>query len=1018
MNSDRYKPPEAHLASLTRTLLTICGLTLLLMTLYEVIKQLLFPDIMLWQSHVVTILFSSLVATGGAYIVLRQMNRLYHQTAADLAQCANTEAALRESERRYREQLHFMQVLLDSIPAPVFYKDAAGIYQGCNRPFEEYLGLPKDKIVGQSVYSISPPELADRYKAMDDALFAQGGTQVYEASVQHADGKRHAVMFHKATFEQTDGRLGGLVGVILDITERKQMEEALKEREALYRGLVNTMQDGLTLIADGKAIYASDRACEIFGYPREQYMQMTGIECAAPEERDRLRDLQAQTQETGQLPEALEFWIMQPDGTRRLIRNRYASISEEATQHKRLVVTTDITHQRRAETALHESEERLRMLMESAEDIIILQDLEGCYLYYNCPKNYGTDLRDAVGRNPLDIFGEQTGHTILTRLHQVAASGKSMIAENHVNWHGETLWFQDHIYPVRDEAERITAIATISRNITERKRTEQMLERRVAQLALLNDIGSKITSVLELEQVFNRVTTLVQSIFGYHHVGIFTLDHDTRELVMRARTGAFSDLFPLEHRIQLGAGMVGWVGQYGTTLLANRVEEEPHYINFYPDVIPTQAELSVPLRMGNQLLGVLDVQSPERDAFDENDVVVIETLASQITVAIVNAQLYQDAQSQINEREQAEAALRKSEARYHIVSDLISDVAYAFEVTPEGELIYEWMTGAFDRFSSFNPHHADEFVHWRRWIHPEDQETVTRGIETLLSGRPYTCEVRLLLPDGQSCWLSTRNHPVWNEEQHRVERIIGAAQDITEQKELEQLMLRTERLAAMGHITGTLAHEIKNPLQAIQNNLELVREFPLEPDEHIEALQTCAREVERLIEITQRVLSFTQNGKRSYQPLSLAQRVQQTLELLATSLHKATVTVTLDLPADLPPVLGAAEQIDQVLLNLIINAIEAMPDGGDLVFEAQVENGYVTLLLTNSGPPIPPPHLAHLFEPFFTTKPTGAGLGLFISHHIIEQHEGFLAAANLPDERGVVFELTLPRGDTPAGASQ
>jgi GAF domain-containing protein len=118
---------------------------------------------------------------------------------------------------------------------------------------------------------------------------------------------------------------------------------------------------------------------------------------------------------------------------------------------------------------------------------------------------------------------------------------------------------------------------------------------------------------------------------------------------MKAIAGNFTQLFPLNHRIQLDAGMVGWVGVHGQQLLANDVRTEPHYINFYPDVIPTCSELSVPICVGGDTVGVLDVQSPEFDAFDEDDVKVIETLADQIAVAIANARLYEAAQQGGNE---------------------------------------------------------------------------------------------------------------------------------------------------------------------------------------------------------------------------------------------------------------------------------------------------------------------------------------------------------------------------------
>jgi PAS domain S-box-containing protein len=136
--------------------------------------------------------------------------------------------ARKRAEAILQENTHFLQTLTDAIPNPIFYKDVRGVYQGCNLAFESYLGLSKSEIVGKSVYDISPRELADRYHEKDMALFRQGGLQTYESSVQYADGTLHDVIFNKATYTDTGGIVSGLVGVILDITARKQAEEKLR----------------------------------------------------------------------------------------------------------------------------------------------------------------------------------------------------------------------------------------------------------------------------------------------------------------------------------------------------------------------------------------------------------------------------------------------------------------------------------------------------------------------------------------------------------------------------------------------------------------------------------------------------------------------------------------------------------------------------------------------------------------------------------------------------------------------
>jgi diguanylate cyclase (GGDEF)-like protein/PAS domain S-box-containing protein len=157
---------------------------------------------------------------------------------------------------------HELRVILDAIPAPVFYKDAAGVYRGGNKAFEAYLGKSRDEIVGKDVYGLSPKELADVYKAADDALFASRGTQIYEARVRYADGTYHDVMFHKATFEDESGNLAGLVGTILDITSRKQAEKALQESERRYRAVVSALGEGVVLVARDGRILACNPAAE------------------------------------------------------------------------------------------------------------------------------------------------------------------------------------------------------------------------------------------------------------------------------------------------------------------------------------------------------------------------------------------------------------------------------------------------------------------------------------------------------------------------------------------------------------------------------------------------------------------------------------------------------------------------------------------------------------------------------------------------------------------------------------
>ncbi|MCX7706731.1 MAG: ATP-binding protein, partial [Anaerolineae bacterium] len=278
-------------------------------------------------------------------------------------------------------------------------------------------------------------------------------------------------------------------------------------------------------------------------------------------------------------------------------------------------------------------------------------------------------------------------------------------------------------------------------------------------------------------------------------------------------------------------------------------------------------------------------------------------------------------------------------------------------------------------------------------------------------------EMQLRRCDGRLIWVRDNARAVCDES-GQVLYYEGILSDISHWKQIERYMMRTERLAAMGYIAAMLAHEIKNPLQAIQSNLELMADYPLSPDERKASLDICCQEVERLIEITQRVLGLARTEHEAHRPFSIAQVIEDTLKLLNEPLRKADISVITCLPADLPPVLGAPQQIGRVLLNLVINAIEAMPTGGRLEITAGLERGLkagqqvLSLTLTDNGPAIPAEYLERIFDPFFTTKPGGTGLGLFVSHNIIQQHGGTLRVENLEGDRGVAFTLTLPLAPT------
>ena len=235
-----------------------------------------------------------------------------------------------------------------------------------------------------------------------------------------------------------------------------------------------------------------------------------------------------------------------------------------------------------------------------------------------------------------------------------------------------------------------------------------------------------------------------------------------------------------------------------------------------------------------------------------------------------------------------------------------------------------------------------------------------------------------------------------------------AVSDITEYKLAEQYMLRTAQLAAMGQLATLLADEIKNPLFALRLSLDLVLNDIINSDQRETYLELCGQEIDQLIATTNNILDFVRPEQIARELLRVNRQVTDTLTLVDKLVSQANIQVTTDLPQDIPSIQAAPDQIVQIFINLIINAIEAMPNGGWIHISADAGQDFIQLMLASQGPAISAENLEHIFDPTFTTKPRGASLGLSISRNIIRRLGGDLTAENLSNGQGIIFTLRVP----------
>jgi signal transduction histidine kinase len=226
----------------------------------------------------------------------------------------------------------------------------------------------------------------------------------------------------------------------------------------------------------------------------------------------------------------------------------------------------------------------------------------------------------------------------------------------------------------------------------------------------------------------------------------------------------------------------------------------------------------------------------------------------------------------------------------------------------------------------------------------------------------------------------------------------------------QQALLRAEKMAAAGRLTASIAHEVNNPLQSVQNCLHLAGREDLPAEKRQEYFELARNELERLMKTMQRMLDFYRPGAAKVEQVDVLELLQHVLSLTSQQLGLRHIEVQTELPKSLPEIFAVSSQIQQIFFNLILNALDAMPAGGKLEIRARERDRGVEMTFQDNGPGIPESKRNDIFEPFFSTKEGGTGLGLTVSYNIVTAHGGTLDLVN-GNPPGACFRLFLPMGD-------
>jgi signal transduction histidine kinase/FixJ family two-component response regulator len=228
-------------------------------------------------------------------------------------------------------------------------------------------------------------------------------------------------------------------------------------------------------------------------------------------------------------------------------------------------------------------------------------------------------------------------------------------------------------------------------------------------------------------------------------------------------------------------------------------------------------------------------------------------------------------------------------------------------------------------------------------------------------------------------------------------------------EESQKALLQAEKMAAAGRLSASIAHEVNNPLQAVQNCLHLAGREDLAQEKRDEYFNLARAELDRLILTVRRMLDFYRPGATSKEKVDLAEMLQYILNLMSKQLSESNIKVVVDFLGKIPAIKAVGSQIQQVFINLILNAVDAMPEGGVLTITIRPFKGGMEITFQDQGRGIPKDKQANVFEPFFSTKDGGTGLGLTVSYNIVTAHGGTLEL--LPERGpGACFRIFLPTG--------
>lgn len=862
----------------------------------------------------------------------------------------------RKIERDLREsQAKYAAVVEQASDGVVILQDGECKY--ANRAMETMTGYSEDEIMAMPgafafVDENGRARIAKLHKAR---LEGEETPHVHDVHLRCKDGSRRQVEISSTVIRYGDRPAE--LNVIRDVTERKRMDEFL--RASFYDTTIGTC-----IVQDGKLQAINSRLEEMIGYTETECMGRNADFFIHPQDRDKAKE-QARKNLSNASPVPCEVRYVHKDGSHRWAM---ATVRAFTYRGKRAVLGNliDTTELKRAQEARLETEKRYQLLAENVSDVLWVLDiktLQPIYLSPSVSRMLGFSLEEAMKRNLMESLTPASAEEArrgLAEGFQLESDRKPgrfksrMVQLEFVRKDGTCVWAEVRVSILHDESGEAYAIVGVARDITQRKQAEDLLSTAFAS----SPIGMYIVQggkFVVINPVFERLLGYREgSLIGMDSMGL--VHPDDREMVRRnaIRMLKRRRSSPYEFRYLTKSGRVRWVLESVTP------------IDFKGDKAALGSFMDITERKIAQ------------EALKESE----EWFRAIYEESPIGIQL-RDASGKLIGLNKACAGIfglpEESSGKWQ---PLFSDPSIPDEVKDKAR--------------------RGETARWRM--------ALDGPVLSAIRGTPAEADTVL--------YLDTIITPLFLQEGGPLSGYLLQIQDVTEQirmeeerRQLEDKAHMTSRLASVGMMASGIAHEINNPLTGVVGFTQLLLEKQV-PDEIRDDLEVIHEGAQRVASIVKRLLTFARQYKPERRYVNVNDILQTNLDLCAYEMQSNGISVTTLLDGDLPETVADSSQLQQVFLNIMINAEKAMKTAhgkGNLVIQTRTVDGMIHVSFTDDGPGIPKENLTRIFEPFFTTREVGegTGLGLSICHTIVAEHNGrILVDSELG--KGTTFDVEIP----------